>query len=104
MGVASKWVWLVSGSGKLASVRHGYFQVYSVNFHPYYRATGGKVVNIQEYFTNYSSVTYPDDIYTRSNVDIVPVREEGGREGGGGGEGGRGEKEWGDRRGGGKRR
>ena len=68
----------------LASVKHGYFQVYSVNFHPYYRATGGKVVNIQEYFTNYSSVTYPDDIYTRSNVDIVPVRK--GKEGGGGGE------------------
>ena len=59
-----------------------------MNFHPYYRATGRKVVNIQEYFTNYSSVTYPDDIYTRSNVDIVPVRE--GKEGEG-----RGERRWG---------
>ena len=51
------------------------FQVYSVNFHPYYRATGEKVVNSQEYYTNYSSITYPDDIYTRGNLEIGKVRE-----------------------------
>ena len=52
---------------------HTYPQVYSVNFHPYYRGEEDKVVKGQEYFTNYSIVTYPDDIYTRNTKHVDQV-------------------------------
>ncbi len=44
-----------------------------MNFHPYYRGEGKQVVKDQSFFTNYSTITYPDNIYTRNNNDIVKV-------------------------------
>ena len=47
--------------------------MYSVNFHPYYRGEGKQVVKDEAFFTNYETITYPDDIYSHNNNHIVQV-------------------------------
>lgn len=51
-------------------------QVISVNFHPFYR-NEKQVCRKDTFYTNYTTITFQDDIFTQKTENITKVRQHG---------------------------